>query len=302
MSFDRKYLWPAMVSVHSLKAKSGENLLFSFGLDRRQFPKGPPQIMMQFLKELSISFSILWLETPEFLGAFGHVSSSAFNKLIMADFIDTAHVWVDADTVGLGALQKSAFYVSDGHALGMVQESQMTKLGQPREEDPRLIFNSGVVAFPAGKRRDWLAYATSGTEAVLFADQEIFNVLYAGDIHGLPATLNSNLQVQTANIREDAVIGHFLGSQKPWHLMGFARARCATDECGFSHWFEAEIAMFADTKLTINRWQCLPWKFRSSAYNQNFRAALLAFAMAILPLKIAWSRLKAVHPYMHWGK
>ena len=291
-----------MVSVHSLNAKSGENLFFSFGLDRRQFPKGPPQIMTQFLKELSISFSILWLETPEFLGAFGHISSSAFNKLIMADFIDTAHVWVDADTVGLGALQKSAFYVSDGHALGMVQSSQMNKLGQPREEDPRLIFNAGVVAFPAGKRRDWLAYATSATEALLFADQEIFNVLYAGDIHGLPGTLNSNFQVQAANILTDAVIGHFPGSHKPWHLMGFARARCANEECGFSYWLEAEKAMFADTKLTINRWQCLPWKFRSSAYNQNFRAALLAFAMAILPLKIAWSRLKAVHPYMDWGK
>jgi lipopolysaccharide biosynthesis glycosyltransferase len=138
----------------------------------------------------------------------------------MVDFIDTAHVRIDADTVGVGALEKSAFYVPDGHALGMVQHSQMTALGQPSEEVPRSIFNSGVVAFPAGKRRDWLAYATSATEALLFADQEILNVLYAGDIHGLPATLNSDLQVQTANIREDVVIGHFLGSQKPWHLMG----------------------------------------------------------------------------------
>jgi hypothetical protein len=95
-----------MMSVHSLKAKSGENLFFSFGLDRGQFPKGPPQLVMQFLKELSISFSILWLQTPEFLEG-GSVTSHLlpFIKLIMADFIDTARVWVDADTVGVGRLK-----------------------------------------------------------------------------------------------------------------------------------------------------------------------------------------------------
>jgi hypothetical protein len=79
-------------------------------------------------------------------------------------------------------------------------------------------------------------------------------------------------------------------------------AWCATDECGFSHWFEAQKAMFADTKLTINRWQYLPWKFRSSTYNQNFQAALLAFALAVLPFEIASRRLEAVNPQHPLGK
>jgi lipopolysaccharide biosynthesis glycosyltransferase len=294
MAFNKKYLLPAMVAIHSLQKNTREPITFFFGLERKFFPSGLPKVFSKFAQALELQYKIFWIEIPEYFENDGHISTSTFSKLLLADLIPDSHLWVDSDMVALRGFDSSTFGL-DQSGIGLVRHSDMGH-GLPEELNERMVFNAGLIVFDNSPRLDWGPYAVANSENLLFGDQEIFNMIYLNRTKSLPGILNANFSISKAQIIANAVIAHFPGSQKPWHVTGVAMAQCKSDKCGFVSWWDAYETMTKDLTPYLKSWDLILLKLASSAANQNIRAAMLSAGLHFAPTLVKKLAHSGVHP------
>lgn len=224
-----------------------------------------------------------------------HLSVDTFLKFYMADSIADEHVWVDSDMLVVSGLSKDLPDLL-GHSIGMVRAGKVSGLPEERDRDPRATFNSGLIFWGTQKRLDWRRYLTQISTPLLWADQEVFNLLYRNDIMELEPRLNASGQGERNVI--DAKVIHFLGNHKPWHLHGASRNLCFTAGCMFSDWFTKEDALVSWLeKYAIGiEWRELRLQSRKASSAKLRALSRLSSNTFILPFMPHNPR---VHPLIH---
>jgi hypothetical protein len=121
-------------------------------------------------------------------------------------------------------------------------------------------------------------------------------MIYLNRTKSLPGILNANFSISKAQIIANAVIAHFPGSQKPWHVTGVAMAQCKSDKCGFVSWWDAYESMLGDPRLHMGPRELLLLKLASNAANQNIRAATLSAGLHFAPALVKKFVPPRIHP------
>lgn len=298
MSFDRRYLLPCLISVKSILDKSDSEIKFHFGINQRNFPREMPPFFSEILLHWGVDYEIHLLPEHSFLKRVGHIRVEAFNKLMIRDKLELEHFWVDSDMICLSRPPFEEVLRSMPLGwIGMVAHLDMSKNGF-NSSDPRERFNSGLISFGKSAKFDWLSYAISKDGALHFGDQEIFNMGFLSNVVPLDGSWNSDFTVSPERLLGGPYFAHFLGSQKPWHLMLFGKKRCVAAKCGFDQFWKAEEAFYSSIAHLRHVHRSLSfWRLRHFFSNLTLRGFLL---LAISSANIFNPRfLSSTHPFIH---
>jgi lipopolysaccharide biosynthesis glycosyltransferase len=165
-----------------------------------------------------------------------HGDYTTYGKFQLPDLVedDEQHVlYLDADVVVQLDINSALESAVDGHPLyavlkGNVERSLDREFYSAKGLAPHHeVFNAGVLVFDCPSCRDWrlLDRALSVTKQqgsrLLSADQPVFNLLFSEQRGRLPSNLNIVVSPETPQ-RLELVEGifHFVGSPKPWDLLG----------------------------------------------------------------------------------
>lgn len=238
-SVNDAYVWPLLVHLTSL-AKVHPESHVHLGVLGNRISASNTDFVAAFCKRLGLKFTAVYLDPSSIPDSTTqHVSKEAFAKFLLADEIRDPHLWIDADTVLLRPIAVDEIKL-DGNLIGMVKTAEgiMTRGNNDLQTAGEMEFNSGFIAWSGPTRLDWDSYIRSVDHELVFEDQEVLNMLYAGKIAPLSGDLNwsgSNLSF------EEVAVLHFMGNHKPWHASERGRLMCLENQCAFGRWYEFEI-------------------------------------------------------------
>ena len=196
-------------------------------------------------KELRIEVRFLQLTSRQSFISQGHISPTTFAKFLLADAIEEAHLWVDADTVALPGWDAIfPAILSATEKEGLVVTSRGNAYGSRALDPDALAFNAGILGFPRAKRREWEG-PLSSLAVVNTQEQFLFNLLYADTAVTVSEKFNLlTYRVDSLDPDDMPFIIHYAGAHKPWHLRRDLSQSCVDHRCPWSAWFEAEEKIF----------------------------------------------------------
>ena len=164
-------------------------------------------------------------------------SAAAYLRLVMDKVLDPEYhrvLYLDSDILALGPIQEVLDYDLDGKLLGAVEDYQSfpTRSGG-HALHPQSIglpagsryFNSGVLLFdwPQTLARnkireclDRILALTLSKKKMSFPDQDVMNLVFAGEWQRMPTRFNL-ISIVSDYFPEKPVFRHFTRDHKPWH-------------------------------------------------------------------------------------
>ena len=185
-------------------------------------------------------------------------SAAAYLRLVMDKVLDPEYqrvLYLDSDILALAPIQQVLNYNLQGKLLGAVEDYQSfpTRSGA-HARHPRSIglfadsryFNSGVLLFdwPQTLARNKIAECldrilalTLSNQKMSFPDQDVMNVVFAGEWQRMPARFNL-ISIVSDYFPQQTVFRHFTRDHKPWHkVIGI----------GYSGFYEQYLSMLKGT-------------------------------------------------------
>jgi len=216
-------------------------------------PGSEQEFLKAICKELHIQIDFLPLEARKSFISQGHISPTTFAKFLLADAIQGAHLWLDADTIALpgwDGIFRSIYSASPQEGLIVAARGNSP---EGRVIGTRsLAFNAGILGFPKGIRRDW-ENPLASVDMVDTQEQFLFYQLYAHTAIKVSEKFNLlTYRVDSLDPHDMPYIIHYAGAHKPWHLRRDMSQSCMDHRCPWSAWFEAEEEFFdrlRDTSL-----------------------------------------------------
>jgi lipopolysaccharide biosynthesis glycosyltransferase len=233
-------VYPLCVAMDSLRRTGTAPFRLTIGYLEGTLSKGDRQFLAAVMGECAIEHDFMPLTSdPRFISQ-GHISPTTFAKFLLADAQPEAHLWIDADTVGLRGWDELFAHV---YAATAKQGLVVAHRGAGADG---LAFNAGVLGWPAGKRRQWSTHLSS-LDVVDTQEQYLFNMLYAKTASRVSERFNVlTYRVDSLASREPPFILHYAGAHKPWHMPRRFAHLCLQHQCPWSEWFRAE-SIFLDS-------------------------------------------------------
>lgn len=233
-------------------------------------------LLRRTLDHLGRDYSLTFLSEKsaedQFSGFHSLLGSHApYHRLLLPDLIDEPRfLYIDSDTLALidvsplFAMDMGSFpagFVVDGKVKHVLEHRFFLSPGKAPEGP---AFNSGVILM---QRQEWMAqdcwprikaFCERYSDQLLAADQTALNAILAEDCFHLPPEFNVKLfPKRSSRIDEKPGIYHFVGSPKPWDLLGRTMLRHSTP------WFnELERTPLPNAKKQLWRskgyWERLP--------------------------------------------
>lgn len=260
-AIDSHMVYALAVLLASLRRNASQPFIVTVGYLEESLPPTAQDFITKFASFLSIRLDFLPLpHLPEFITQ-GHISPTTFAKFLLADYVQDAHLWIDADTVGLpgwDAIFDDIYSTSEDE--GLVVSVRSGKRTYDPTKPSTLAFNAGVLGWPEGQRRNWRE-PLSSLARVETQEQFLFNQLYATTARRIPEKYNLlTYRIDVLDTDDMPRIIHYAGAHKPWHLRRDLSQACLDYSCPWSAWFEAEKNLFEETGSTqlnidLRQWQ-----------------------------------------------
>lgn len=189
-------------------------------------------------------------------------SHAPYHRLLLPDLIDEPRfLYLDSDTLTL--IDVSPLFEIDmgSYAAGFVVDGVVKyalegRFFQSLGKDPDgPAFNSGVILM---QRKEWIeqdcwprikAFCERYSDQLLAADQTALNALMAENCYHLPPEFNKKLfPKRSTRIGDAPGIYHFVGSPKPWDMLGRTTLSYST------RWFD-ELARTPLPKVKKQLWR-----------------------------------------------
>lgn len=233
-AIDSQMVYALCVALHSLQRHVSTPFGLTVGYLEGTLPEGDRDYLSAVISHLGIDHQFSNLGSDARFITQGHISPTTFAKFLLADSHPQAHLWIDADTVGLAGWDGLFAHV---HRATTAQGLVVAK----REEGATgLAFNAGVLGWPAGARRQWSDHLNS-LGPVDTQEQHLFNLLYADTAMRVSERFNVlTYRIDTLSSKTPPFIIHYAGAHKPWHMPRRHAHRCLSYRCPWSEWFIAE--------------------------------------------------------------
>lgn len=230
---------PLHVAAFSLLRNLSAGVTPHFYMLLTGFSRDMQDLLRRTLDHLDRDYSLVFLPEESVANRFQgfHTllgSHAPYYRLVLPDLIDEPRfLYIDSDTLtridvsplfelDLGSY--AAGFVVDGTVKNALESRFFQSLGK-NPDGP--AFNSGVILT---QRKQWLeqdcwnrikAFCEQYSNQLLAADQTVLNALMAENCYHLPVEYNIKLfPKRTSKIGDKAGIYHFVGSPKPWDLLG----------------------------------------------------------------------------------
>ncbi len=243
-AIDDNMVYPLLVWAFSLHTTALAPPHIVIGFLTGHLSERNRKVVGRILTYLGASHEFLELAPDARFITQGHISPTTFTKFLLADEITDQNVWIDVDTVATKGWD-SIFDViaqSPEEAKLVVAERGNGGSRHPKEivKPSDLVFNAGVLGWPARPRLPWSEQLDS-VEMAETQEQFLFNALYASHIAQIPETYNT-LTYRKDHVRDTAppFIVHYAGAHKPWHMPRRFSRVCTSYGCPWSLWFHAE--------------------------------------------------------------
>jgi len=238
---DSQMVYGLTVLLGSLKNTSHEYFTLTVGYLGERLPEDDRSFLQGVTEALEIDTEFRPLPDRDIFITQGHISPTTFAKFLLGDHYPTPHVWIDADTIALPGwdqLFDEATACSTAEGLLVAERGSDSSGQQGKQSD--LLFNAGVLGWPAGGRRDW--ETPLGSLAVVDTQEQfLFNELYALTARRVSEKFNLlTYRVDSLDPNDMPYIIHFAGAHKPWHLRRDLANACLDHQCPWAAWFEAE--------------------------------------------------------------
>ncbi|WP_283586239.1 glycosyltransferase [Limosilactobacillus ingluviei] len=217
-----------------------------------------------------------------------HINRYSYVRLHLPQLIETERIlYLDSDIVVRHSLWPLLEFNLQGQPMGMVHEINSSS------------FNSGVLLI---EREAWqkanltqrcIEFFSQHEAEINNGDQTVLNRVGEGMIQELPATFNNQLGMEELmfgkhrlNIDdylvEDAVIDHYLTSDKPWHLLSVGRGREQ-----WWHYHNLEWQTIAAHQQLISEPLPMPSLLIFTAYDELYQIEQLITALPMVRFEIA---------------
>jgi lipopolysaccharide biosynthesis glycosyltransferase len=250
-AIDDNMVYPLLVWAQSLTRTAGEQPRFVIGFLEGSLSSDNQMFLESALNSLQIDWKFRKLPADQRFITQGHISPTTFAKFLLADFIESPHLWIDVDTVATPGWDELFAIVTEApKEVSLVVAERGVLADHPAKSpgsESHKVFNAGVLGWPRGSRKPWSDRLDS-MAIVETQEQQLFNHLYADSLETVSETYNT-LTYRVDSLRdlnEIPRIIHFAGAHKPWQLPDRFRRLCLRHECPWSLWFEAETAMLAE--------------------------------------------------------
>lgn len=231
---DSHMVYALCVAIDSLQHTASSPFRLTIGYLDGALPESERNYLSAVMSHIGIAHEFANLGTDARFITQGHISPTTFAKFLLADAQQRAHLWIDADTVGLPGWDDLFTHIAQASAeQGLV----VAKRGG---DTPSASFNAGVLGWPAGTRREWSNHLDS-LGLVDTQEQYLFNMLYAPTALRVSERFNVlTYRVDTLSSGNPPFIIHYAGAHKPWHLPRRLAHLCREHRCPWSEWFIAE--------------------------------------------------------------
>jgi lipopolysaccharide biosynthesis glycosyltransferase len=232
---------PLHVAAHSLLRNLAPGVKPNFYMLLTGFSAAGRDLLRCTLDHLDRDYSLSFLPeesvASQFQGFHTLLGSHApYHRLLLPDLIDEPRfLYLDSDTLTL--IDVSPLFAMDmgSYAAGFVVDGTVkyaleSRFFQSLGKDPDgPAFNSGVILM---QREQWIqqdcwprirAFCERYSDQLLAADQTALNALMAENCFHLPPQFNTKLfPKRSTRIGDTPGIFHFVGSPKPWDMLGRA--------------------------------------------------------------------------------
>jgi lipopolysaccharide biosynthesis glycosyltransferase len=267
-AIDDNMVYPLLVWARSLTRTARTQPRCVIGFLEGSLSSHNQRFLESALNFLQIDWELKKLPFDERFITQGHISPTTFAKFLLADLIESPHLWIDVDTVATPRWDELFAIVAEAPKdVSLVVAERGSPADQPdksAEPQSHRTFNAGVLGWPEGSRKPWSDRLDS-MAIVETQEQQLFNHLYADSLETVPETYNL-LTYRVDSLRDLSELPriiHFAGAHKPWQLPPRFRTRCLIHECPWSLWFEAETAMLAEFTPRPLRKQVLQHRAKS---------------------------------------
>lgn len=223
------YMGATIVSI----LKNNPNDTFVFHVFTDGYSDENKKKIIQLAQEQNCCIILYVLHMEPFAGF--HIKVARWSRITYARFYmpkllqkDTNRfLYVDADTVCVGSLEKLWNLDLKGHAIGVVMDTPQSIA----QRVPYLklkhtsYFNDGVmlVDIPAWEKQHLtektFSYQDEPRKRFLGQDQDILNIVLDGDVYYIPPEYNAYGSGEKYYHRDDAIIVHWTGRRKPWQMV-----------------------------------------------------------------------------------
>ena len=217
-----------------------------------------------------------------------HINDYSYVRLHLPRLLEADRIlYLDSDTVVRQSLWPLLEIDLQGQPVGMVREISVSE------------FNSGVLLID---RAQWqkmdltqrcIDFFSQHEAEINNGDQTVLNRVCEGMIRELPTTFNNQLGLEEILSRnhvvviddylvEDAVIDHYLTSDKPWHLLSVGRGREQ-----WWHYHNLEWQTIAAQQQLISDLLPMPSLLIFTAYAELYQIEELITALPMVRFEIA---------------
>ena len=248
LALDDKMVYAFFVLVHSLASEATKPFSLVVGHFTGRLAPRHQTLVRDFAEHLGIPLDLRELKPNPLFTERRHLTITTFSKFVISDEINGYHLWIDLDTVALKGWDEffHLLFASPASASLVVAE----KLQSPHTRFEG--FNAGILGWTKNPREDWVPALMSLPEKRFSSEQFLFNTLYADSAHAIDAKFNflSSWHQLTSEL-ERAVIIHYSGPIKPWHLATRHRKAWASINKSWSYWFSAESRLLNGLKDSV---------------------------------------------------
>jgi lipopolysaccharide biosynthesis glycosyltransferase len=232
---DDNYVLPFLVMVYSAKINTQEKLQVTLGFDPKVLSEYSQDLVAQVLQMIAVPFEFVKLTLSSEMEARGHISSTSYSRLLLADQISGLMLWLDSDLIclpGWDSIFSENKNLPNGAVMSVVRDAILStmsieSLSNSSNESVRMMgpdyFNAGVALIDCDIWKS-LNYPNlwptilkeSNMRGFEYADQCVLNFLCQRQVNYLPYKYNVLARAKKHNRREIPHILHFASGPKPW--------------------------------------------------------------------------------------
>jgi len=232
---DDNYVLPFLVMIYSAKINAQEKFHVALGFDPKVLSENSQDLVAQVLRIIEVPFDFVELTLSSEMEARGHISSTSYSRLLLADRISGLMLWLDSDLIclpGWDSIFLDSKNLPNGMVMSVVRNAILTSeevevASQSSNESVRIMgsdyFNAGVALIDCDLWKS-LNYPNlwptllkeSNSRGFEYADQCVLNFLCQRKVNFLPWKYNALARAKWHSRKTRPFILHFAAGPKPW--------------------------------------------------------------------------------------
>jgi lipopolysaccharide biosynthesis glycosyltransferase len=226
--------------IYSAKVNSVEKFHVRIGFDSQSLSSRNREILAQVLRLIEVPFDFVKLTLSKDMRPKGHISSTTYSRLLLADQISGLMLWLDSDLIclpGWDAIFTDDKNLPNGMVMSVVRDQFVSNKGieflrKSSNESVRIMgpdyFNTGVALIDCDVWRSqnypqlWpRLLMEADVRGFQFADQCVINFLCQRQVNYLASKYNTLAGAKMHNRKNTPCILHFASRLKPWSYVFF---------------------------------------------------------------------------------